>query len=152
MGMPQPWERRKGESQRAFAAFVMYRDLGNERTYATVAEKLQKSEALIGRWGRNHSWQERVEAYDAYLDRRRVEANIRERIRMVDRQAQTAVLIQEKCTEALGTLDGQKLTPMQIARLFEVATKVERSCRGEPKEDQVAAVNIIIEPLKEPTS
>lgn len=59
------WERRQGESAKAYQAFVIYRDLGAERSTSKVAQKLSKSEQLIRRWSAKHEWQQRVEAWDA---------------------------------------------------------------------------------------
>ena len=39
----KPWERQKGESEKAFGAFAAYRDMGPERTISAVVKKLGKS-------------------------------------------------------------------------------------------------------------
>ena len=41
------WERQKGESAQAYEAFVLYRDLGAERSHVKVAQQLGKSLSLI---------------------------------------------------------------------------------------------------------
>ena len=46
----KPWERQKGESEKAFEAFAAYRDLGEKRTISAVVKKLQKSRSLFDRW------------------------------------------------------------------------------------------------------
>ena len=65
----KPWERQKGESEKAFEAFVTYRDMGEKRTLTAVAEKLQKSGTLIRRWKSTWDWAERVRAYDNELEK-----------------------------------------------------------------------------------
>jgi len=41
------WDRQPGESSEAFAAWVVFRDMGPDRTQARVARELRKSEQLI---------------------------------------------------------------------------------------------------------
>jgi hypothetical protein len=148
--MIETWERRDDESARAFAAFHLYCEMAEDRSYAKVAEKLGKSETLIARWGRRHNWQLRVLEYDTYVERRRCERNIRERSLMVDRQAAQAKLIQQKCLEGLNALDGRTLKPADIARLFEVATRAEIRARGEPDSESVAAINVTVSLRNQP--
>ena len=62
-----PFEQQKRESNKAFAAFRTYLELGPKRSLATVADKLGKSETMIERWSRNFEWLARVKAYAAHL-------------------------------------------------------------------------------------
>ena len=78
-----PWERQPEESEPAWDAFVVYRDLpytayrdeanqqqpGRPRSQRECARRVEKSRSLIDRWATTHAWQARVRAYDADLDR-----------------------------------------------------------------------------------
>ena len=48
----EPWERLEGEGVKAYEAFSVYRELGEERSIRAVAKQLNKSTTLIGRWSR----------------------------------------------------------------------------------------------------
>lgn len=61
----EPWERQEGESGQAYEAFCAYRDMGANRTLRAVAAGLGKSVALISRWGTDHRWVSRTEAWDS---------------------------------------------------------------------------------------
>ena len=63
------WERQKGESRQAFAAFCVYRDLGATRTAMGVQQQCNKSASLITKWSAKWRWVERAAAYDAYMAR-----------------------------------------------------------------------------------
>ena len=140
-----PWERQAAESAKAHAAFLAYRDLEDERSYAKVAEKLGKSETLISRWGSKHKWQDRVAAFDSYVEQRRLERNVRDRLRMADRHADHAVLILQKCVEGLNAISGTSLKPVEIARLFDVATRAEIRARGAPDQGgSTASVSFVV--------
>jgi len=76
------WSRQPGESARAFQAFEHYRDLGPERSVTKVAQALDKSRTLIGRWSSEHDWVSRVEgleARDAMLQHDAVQEHLRAR-------------------------------------------------------------------------
>ena len=47
MSERKPWDRRKGETRKAYEAFLCYRDMGDSRRLVDVGEKLGKSEALM---------------------------------------------------------------------------------------------------------
>jgi hypothetical protein len=61
------YSRRVGESQKAFVAYCVYRDLGAERSLTGVTQKLHKSATFLGRWSRKWGWVERAVAFDADL-------------------------------------------------------------------------------------
>ena len=61
------YSRRIGESQKAFAAYCEYRDMGAERSIEAVHRKFGKSSRLLARWSSYWSWVERAAGYDADL-------------------------------------------------------------------------------------
>lgn len=74
-----PWERLPGEPKRAFTCYAAFRDAGKDRsvtevyrqtTGKTAAKQASGTwNAWVGRW----RWWERVDAFDAYMDRQRVQ-------------------------------------------------------------------------------
>lgn len=61
----RPWDRQPGETSKAYAAFVTYRDLGADRSVRLVSEALAKTQTVIKRWSSAHNWVSRVEAWDS---------------------------------------------------------------------------------------
>lgn len=71
----RPWERLPDETDRAWAAFCVYRDMGPEtRSYnRAYQQRYAKPEgaqapAFFRRWGAQQSWVERARAWDHHLD------------------------------------------------------------------------------------
>jgi len=143
-----PFEQQKRESNKAFAAFRTYLELGPKRSLATVADKLGKSETLIERWSRKFQWLVRVKAYGAHLaaiEREAIETlalekavewhRIHEAVKLAEWQrhkklialADEMIARWEKNKAKCGTLEG-------IARLLELATKLGRLAAGMPTE------------------
>jgi hypothetical protein len=133
------WGRQKGETPKAFAAWQVYRGiLASERSYQAAARELGRNRALVVDWAKRFRWQERIAAWDAHVEDLRVKAQedaIRE---MDERHALIALKTLEKILERL-TGDDEKgvialnpslLSPQDIARLSEVAVKIERLARG----------------------
>jgi hypothetical protein len=89
------WERRAGESAKAFAAFGVYRDLpAAERSAVRVASEFGRHVRLIERWRSRHRWVERAAAFDSERDRRKREAMLEETAEMGRRQAADAAAAQ----------------------------------------------------------
>lgn len=75
---PLPWERQRGEPEKAWQAFRIFMDLSpNDRTLTNVARALGRSKQLAKRWANDHDWYERVRARDVELERVRIEADAR---------------------------------------------------------------------------
>lgn len=58
----QPWERRPGESAKAYERFLWYRDFGPQRRYAAVAERFGVAERTVKDMAYRHRWTDRLVA------------------------------------------------------------------------------------------
>lgn len=142
MDEPQPWERRMGESSRAFAAFAIYRDLApRSRSCFAVANQLgykisearraaRRSPGRIYDWSRKFEWVKRACAWDAEQDRKLRAANETALLDMAERHARSSLAFQQRALERLRSLEVDKLSPSEVVRWFEVGVKVERLSRG----------------------
>ena len=121
-----PWERQKGESEKAFEAFSVYRDMGEKRTIVAVCKRLEKSRTLIDRWKDRWEWQERVRAYDNDLEREARAKAIKDRKDMTARHIGIAMQLQKKALEALQGLSVEDMSPKDIKEYIKMATDLER--------------------------
>jgi len=86
-------------------------------------------------------------------DQKAQEAQIRERMRMAERQAHTGMVMQSIASAEMDRLrrslessepgKQRKLSASEIARFMEIGSKLERSARGEPGADSVAKIEVI---------
>ena len=67
--IPMAFEQQPKESNKAFAAFCIYLNMGEERSTLAVARRLSRSHQLMRRWSARWDWMERVRAYAAHLAR-----------------------------------------------------------------------------------
>ena len=130
----KPWERQEGESEKAFEAFVIYRDLGQDRTITAVVKRLEKSRNLIDRWKEKFNWFERVRLYDNEIEKRALIKAVRERKSMSERHIKIAMQMQKKALEALQLLPIEDMSSKDITNMMETAAKLERLSRGEATE------------------
>lgn len=135
MPAEKPWERQKGETEKAYEAFSIYRDLGEGRTLTEVTKKLGKSRTLIDRWRVNWNWYERVREYDNSLAEAARAKAIKDRKAMIDRHIDIALQVQEKALTALKRLKTDDMTPKDIKEYIKMATDLERLTR-EPADDE----------------
>lgn len=128
------WEKQPNESSKAYAAFCIYRDMGISRSLQKVSQQLSKSETLMKRWSERWSWVDRASGYDDYIERRKREENEKMIIEMSERHAKLAVAFQQRLAQRLSSLEPSEITPGDMARWLDIATKIERLSRGEPTE------------------
>ena len=142
--MPMPFEQQLKESDKAFAAFKTYLELGPERSLVLVADKVGKSKTMIERWSRKFDWPARIQAHAAHLadiERKTAEAlavqagtdwaKRQEQHREDEWQtrgelialAREAIERWKKNPARCGTLEG-------IARLLDLASKLGRVSSG----------------------
>jgi hypothetical protein len=138
--LPYPWERQPEESDRAFAAFALYRDLGPRRSldevcrrlYGTQAGRKRDATGRVQEWSRAHGWVARCQAWDEELDRQGRLAQIEAVMEMAKRHAEEARAFQEKALEGLRQIPVDQLSATDIVKFFVEAVKVERLALGEP--------------------
>lgn len=67
------WHKRGSETNKAYAAFVIYRDLGHNRSLQKAANQYYGKSAAnvrqLERWSSQHDWVARVAAYDEHQRR-----------------------------------------------------------------------------------
>lgn len=146
--MPMTFEQQPRESNKAFAAFKTYLELGAQRSLATVAVQHGKSKTMIERWSRRFDWPARVQAHAAHLadaERKAIEGlalekavewnKVHEALKIAEWQrhkklialADEMIARWEQNKHKCGTLEG-------IARILELATKLGRLAAGLPTE------------------
>lgn len=127
----EPWERLEGESSKAYEAFSAYRDMGSQRSLSKVAEKLGKSETLMGRWSSAYQWRERAAKWDDEQNRMARESQLEEIRKMRKRHAGLAYSMLVKAGRALKTMPEEEIKAADISRMVEIASKLERVSRGD---------------------
>ena len=142
--MPLMFEQQPRESNKAFAAFSLYLSLGPERSLATVAQKLNKSVTILGRWSAKFDWPARVAAYGAHLtvvEREAVEAVARSKAAEWESREQQlretewamherAIAAAKRGLDAYMEREKVYANLADIARMLEIASKLGRLATG----------------------
>lgn len=141
-GVPpeHPWERQPTETDMAWEAFVVYRNLGpTKRSQVETAKVLSKHPGTLTPWSAEHQWVLRAHAYDQWVDRQNLMAEAEARKEMRKRHIQMAMSLQGAAALALNKIikaeqQGEQLTlkPGEMKELAELGLKIERLNRGEP--------------------
>jgi len=134
--MAEIWERQNDEGSKAYAAFCVYRDLGPERSLEKVRQNLDKprTKKSLGDLSVKYNWVKRAQAYDDYMEGKKREKKEKEILEMADRHVKLAKAFQQKIAQALQQIDPAQLSPSDMAKWLDVATKLERLSIGEPIE------------------
>ena len=96
-----------------------------------VAEKLGKHRSLIERWSKNNGWVERAQAFDNEMNKRSILENAQLQKQMIKDHAEVSRQLLFKVKDAVKHINPETLSPYEIAKLLEIAVKVERLSRGE---------------------
>ena len=132
---PKPWERQRGESPRAFAGFVLYRDLGAGRTIAEAARVAGRGRSTFSVWSLRWNWSQRAAAWDDLVDRRARDAALAEIEEAKRRHVNLAMALQGLGGKAVRRAlmdDGLLLSPRDASLLIQRGVQIERLARGMP--------------------
>lgn len=152
------WERQPGESNMAYEAFALYRNMGINRNFRHVANAMGRQHnymSVVTSWASKYRWTERIAKYIEYVDKIQLELDIKERKEMYKRHAQHAMAIETALMTPVQdflrrfknheiTFDGiiadqySSVDEKRLKLVFTAAEKiskvvdVERISRGEP--------------------
>lgn len=127
---PCLWERQPNESEQAWQAFLVFRNLGENRSVHAVCEELSKSRQLISRWKSTWFWDDRVLAYDNSLQREAYKEAKKEQRNMSKRHITISQHLQKFAMDALAEKKPEEASVKDIKELLKVATELERLTRA----------------------
>ncbi len=134
--LSDPGSRQQGESDQAWEAFVIYRDMVPRRYFTATAKQLGKNPSLIEYWAKRWSWVARCSAWDEAQDRAKRQKILEGMAAMAERHVRIAMGMQQKLVERLQSIRPEELSAAQVAHWFEVAVHIERQARGLPEDYQ----------------
>lgn len=134
----EPWERQPGETEKAYEAFLVYKNLGPGRSIKKVSDRLHKTYALIYRWNMRYGWKTRVEAFDRENERVEQERIQKERAEMIKRHIKIGLAAQGKALKALDRMDPESLTPGNVREFLRFGVMLEKETRAVEERKQEA--------------
>ncbi|MEH1922844.1 hypothetical protein [Nostoc sp.] len=69
------------DTSQSFETFCVYRDMGANRELAKAAKATNRNITLVQKWSSKGNWQERVNAFDAYVDETMVDMRLKRDIK-----------------------------------------------------------------------
>lgn len=147
----QPWDR-QNETEKAWEAFVLYRDMGMDRTLQKLSEVTSKDRNWLAQWKVRYKWEERVSAYDTHLDQLKRHAAEDEIVAIAKKQARLGESMQGLAAMGIGKLAirnketgemflTRELTGQEISALAKNGVDIQRKARG-MKDDASIQVNV----------
>lgn len=148
----EPWERQHREPANAYAAFVAYRDMGNQRSLTNVADRAQVANdgtsprgwtrGNMGRWSGRWRWVERARLWDEHRHAILIEEHeqqvrtVAQRHGELGRRMQALALIKmagrpaSDTAPAVTPLDLDALTPLDVVRFVRYGAALEAAALG----------------------
>jgi hypothetical protein len=106
----RPWEREPEESKEAYDSFLIYRNLGRNRSLESACQKSAGSVPLLKRWSKQWKWVSRALAWDDFLQRARDDEHLshaakweQRRIQAVEEAWEAGDALREKALQMLAT-------------------------------------------------
>lgn len=122
-----PWERQTGETEKAYTAFSIYRDMTDKRTIQAVCDEIGKSYQFVHRWTVKYEWKERTRLYDNWLEHEARKNTIKQKEKMIAQQLKIARAIQAKALKAFSEADESKMTFKDMKELLKLGTELEQN-------------------------
>lgn len=144
-GRRKPWDRQDDETEEAFQAFVIYRDMGPDRTLHSAGLEADYCRGQMAEFSRKYGWVVRVRAWSRRKDQAKTRATLDELERMHRRHVRLSLALQDVTAIELERLIAQKERELakgeqdeghvtsanDLAKVAERAVRIERLARGE---------------------
>ena len=135
---PKCWETRlEAESQKAFKAFCMFRNMGYKRSIKACLELHEIDPKKYGSWSRYarlFKWNERAALYDEYVAKETERELIAERVERKKRQMEMLNGFDELVAKRIKTLKPDDLNADGAMDLLERSAKLDSFITGADKE------------------
>lgn len=138
--MQNPWDQQPNESSSAFERFALYRDMGAARSLRKLASDLELNLSTLAEVSTKNSWQERVNSFDAYIDKASQHNQVVQVKAMKRRQIALALRAQKVAERGLKRLlrdvsddELAKLRPEALSKILDIGCRLERLNRDEPE-------------------
>lgn len=154
----QPWERHKGETNPAYTAWILYRDLPAPRSIRKAAERLAETsrrnvETIYGQfrtWSTKWTWDDRAVAFDNYQDRRYLERREGEDDRARRAEAALGAGMTRLALQRMNgdernnvtAVDANDIDAKDLPAMIMAAVRVSRLSRGEPTDFVKSAISV----------
>lgn len=140
--MHNPWDQQPNESAKAYQRFAQYRDMGAKRSLRKLSKDLELNPSTLAEISTKQGWQERVKAFDVYIDKASQHNQIAQVKAMKRRQILLALRAQKLAEKALKKLlrsiDEEKIDRLKlegISKLLDTGCRLERLNRDEPEQN-----------------
>ena len=138
----ESWERLRGESSTAFAAFCVFRDFGSERNIKKALLSVESDGDKANRqyrtwlnWSAQFHWLKRAADYDKYLDK----LKLAERRKVIEAREEAHREITAKMLfvvkKKLDMMNPDELTQGNVTEWVKTAVQTERDILGMGKEE-----------------
>ena len=133
----ESWERLKGETSLAFAAFSVFRDFGPERSVRKAVDSIEKEEGVRAKrynvwrnWSYQYRWKERAAEFDKYIEKLK-QAELRKTIEAQGEQHRKVTgKMLDVVSKKLDTMNPEELSQGNVTEWVQTAIKAEREAAG----------------------
>lgn len=133
----EPWERQPNETDKAWEAFLIFRDMGPSRTVVGVQRKLGKADGTIQRWSTGHNWRERVKPYDRHVDKMAVAAYTERATELMDQQLRLSKKLLDQLEGSIDAMQPGQDPTMRWSTAYAAGTRAQREALNEIRPDKV---------------
>ena len=133
-----PWERQTGEPEKAYEAFLVFKNAGPGRTQVDTARHLEKSYRLIKKWAKDWDWKSRVALFDRDVEQKAKAVAEAEQKKMIARHIKYGLMVQKKAIQGLEQLKPEKMGAISVQALLDFGTKLERDSRAVTQQETAA--------------